>query len=487
MEKFKINLTEHLKPKSQNKLLLAGRVVIVSALTFFLFLGIFTYRLIASKNGPGATFRNNLVEEIKMIVDLKYLILGSDKLLKGEREDRVNILILGIGGQGHNGPNLSDTIIIASIQPSVPKVALLSIPRDLYVPIPGHGWRKINDANALGEAQGRGQGPILATETVSGVFDLPIHYYIRADFEGFRKAIDDLGGVDIYVERSFTDNSYPTDNDLTQTVSFRSGWQKMDGDAALKYARSRHGNNSEGSDFARGLRQQKVIEAVKNKIFSVSFILNPVKISAILEDLGGHIKTNLESWQMIKLAKLTKAAKGENIANKVLDNGTDGPLFANTENGAYVLLPKRGDFSELQMITQGLLSTTNKKLGLPTTINAPEPKITIEIQNGTKINGLAASFATEIEKNDFNIIHIGNASRQDYLQTAIYDLTGGQKIENLEKIKNFLKQKGQIEEINVFSLSTDSPLVSSLDLNRNANFVIILGQNAANNLANGNQ
>lgn len=487
MEKFKINflLAGRPKPEKQNKLLLIGKIVIVSSLILFLFLGIFTYRLIASKNGPEATFRENLAAEIKIISDLKYLILGSEKLLKGEREDRVNILILGVGGQYHDGPNLSDTIIIASIQPSVPKVAFLSIPRDLYVPIPDRGWRKINDANALGDAQNRGQGPILAAETISQVFDLPIHYYIKIDFSGFKKAIDDLGGVDVYVERSFTDSSYPTNNDLYQTVSFRSGWQKMDGDTALKYARSRHGNNGEGSDFARGLRQQKIIEAVKDKVFSVSFILNPAKISTILEDLGEHIKTDLEIWQMIKLAKLTKDTQKENITNKILDNGADGPLYSNTENGAYVLLPKKGDFSELRAIARGLLSI-NKKLGLPAALGPQKPKIAIEIQNGTKINGLAANYAVEIEKNDFNIIHIGNASRQDYSQTAIYDLTGGNEIENLEKIKKFLKQKNRIEKIDVFSLAANSPIVSSLNLNRKADFVIILGQNAANNLTNVN-
>jgi LCP family protein required for cell wall assembly len=483
MEKIKINLLlpQYLSIKSKNKLLLVGQIVIVLSLFIFASLGFLTYQLIASKNGPQSSFAQNLAEELQIIVNFKHLILGSDKLLVGEQEDRINVLLLGIGGQGHEGPNLSDTIILTSIQPSVPKVALLSIPRDLAVPIPGFGWRKINDANALGETKGRSQGALLTKATVSQVFDLPIHYYIRVDFTGFKKIIDDLDGITLYVDRSFVDKSYPAGDNLYQTVSFQAGWQKMDGGTALKYVRSRHGTNGEGSDFARNLRQQKVLEALKNKVFSFSFLLNPNKILAVLEDLGGHIQTDLEPWQIIKLIKLVKDVKKENIISKVLDNGPEGPLYANTENGAYLLLPKAGDFSELQAMARGLLGTYQQVNSTVQTIK-PE-KILIEIQNGTKINGLAASFAKEIEKDNFNIIHLGNAQSQDYQQTIIYDLTSGQQIENLEKIKDLVKNK--IGEINIFSLAINSPIISSLGLNKKADFVIILGQDAANSLANG--
>ena len=477
MKDVKINLLLN-RQQRKNKLLAIGKIVISLFLVIFIILGFFSYRLIASKNGPKTGFGQNLAEEIKMILDLKHLIIGSDKLLNGEREDRINILLLGIGGQGHNGPNLTDTVIIAGIQPSTQKIALLSTPRDLFVPIPGYGWRKINDANALGEAEKKGSGPLLTQATVNQVFNLPIHYYIRADFKGFKKIIDDLGGITVLVDRSFTDGSYPTNNDLYQTVSFKAGWQKMDGDTALKYVRSRHGNNGEGSDFARSLRQQKVLEAIKNKIFSFSFILNPTKISAVLEDLGEDLKTNLEPWEMIKIIKFIKDTKKEDIVSKVLDNGPSGPLYSDTENGAYVLLPKTGDFSELQSIARNLINTEKQQNALTPITADRQQKLnaSVEIQNGTKVNGLAARYTEEFKKSDFNIIHIGNAERQDYLQTIIYDLTGGRKIEDLEKIKNLLKNK--IEEINVLSFSTDLSDNSSLNLNRQADFVIILGQNA---------
>src|SRR5207244_10638311 len=109
--------------------------------------------------------------------------------LKGEGNGRVNILLLGVGGAGHDGPNLSDTIMVVSIDPKTKDVAMLSIPRDLYVKIPGHGYGKINAANVYG-------GPTLAARTVANVIGVPIHYYAVIDFSGFKQAVDSVGGGD---------------------------------------------------------------------------------------------------------------------------------------------------------------------------------------------------------------------------------------------------------------------------------------------------
>jgi LCP family protein required for cell wall assembly len=115
-----------------------------------------------------------------------------------------------MGGVGHDGPFLTDTIILASIKPSKKQVALISIPRDMAAPIPDRGWGKINAANAYAEAQTAGEGGEEVRATLAKLFDLPIHYYVRVDFNGFMELIDKLGGVDVYVERSFIDNQFPT-------------------------------------------------------------------------------------------------------------------------------------------------------------------------------------------------------------------------------------------------------------------------------------
>ncbi|MFA6410800.1 MAG: LCP family protein, partial [Candidatus Buchananbacteria bacterium] len=125
---------------------------------------------------------------------IKHLISSDSKKLAGQEDDRINILLLGIGGENHDGPYLTDTNIIASFKPSTKQVALVSIPRDLLVPIPGYGWMKINHADAYGELKNPGRGGELSSQVVSQVFNIPIHYYVRIDFAGFKQIIDDLGG-----------------------------------------------------------------------------------------------------------------------------------------------------------------------------------------------------------------------------------------------------------------------------------------------------
>jgi len=217
-------------------------------------------------------------EKIGFFEQIKHLLINPEKEIKGESDDRLNMLLIGIGGAGHPGSYLADTIIVASLKPSTKEVAFISIPRDLYVEIPDYGWRKINNAFAFGHGPDYpGGGEALLKEIVEDVTGLPIHYYARLDFEGFRKAIDDVGGIDIYVENSFTDYEYPDYNYGYQTISFKKGWEHMSGERALQFVRSRHGTSGEGSDFARSKRQQKVLFAVKERIFSINTFINPAQ------------------------------------------------------------------------------------------------------------------------------------------------------------------------------------------------------------------
>ncbi len=175
--------------------------------------------------------------------------------LKGEGDGRINILVLGIGGVGHEAPTLSDTMLVLSIDPQTKDTAMLSIPRDLYVKIPATGkyatqYSKINAANAYG-------GPELAAKVVSSVIGVPIHYYILVDFSGFRQAVDAVGGVDVTVGKAIYDPEYPCDNEKGGYCPFSvaAGPQHMNGTVALRYARSRKST----SDFDRAARQQQII------------------------------------------------------------------------------------------------------------------------------------------------------------------------------------------------------------------------------------
>ncbi len=131
--------------------------------------------------------------------------------VKGEGDDRINILLMGIGGAGHSGGDLADTIIVVSIDPINHSVALLSVPRDLRVSIPGHGAAKINAAQAYGDMDKTDGGPQLMKQVVSTVLDTPIHYYVRLDFQGFIQFINKIGGVSIDVQKPMADPFYPAD------------------------------------------------------------------------------------------------------------------------------------------------------------------------------------------------------------------------------------------------------------------------------------
>jgi len=381
-------------------------------------------------------------ENLTFFETVKRLVTSSDKLLDGEEDDRINLLALGIGGQGHDGPELTDTIIFTSYRPSTDEVGMLSIPRDLTVFVPGYDWRKINHVNAFGEVEEEGSGPEFASEVISEILGQDIHYWIKVDFDGFADLIDDLGGVNVYVEQSFADHQYPTDDYLTQSISFDEGWQKMDGDIALQYVRSRHGTNGEGSDFARARRQQNLLMAVKNKVLSASTLLNPAKINRIFETLQDHIQTNLSTWQILRLATMGRDVDPETITNHVLDNSADGPLYDDMINGAYVLLPKNDDWGMIRRIAANVFNeSVSSYIATEPEENQPEDLnlVKIEIQNGTTITGYAFQTSQHIYGQGFDVVKIGNADERSYEQTIIYDLTNGQQPEQLALIQEFLQ------------------------------------------------
>jgi len=430
-----------------------------------------TFKVISSSNA--ITEQEGIVAGL--FSQVRTLVTSPDKQIDGEEQDRVNILLLGMGGEGHSGAYLTDTIILASIKPSTNEVALLSIPRDLYVPIPGYNWRKINNANAFAEMSGQ-SGAELVSEIVSDITGQEIHYYGRLDFQGFIKIVDLMKGLQIDVDNTFTDYQYPDWNYGYQTISFEEGVQKMDGETALQFVRSRHGNNGEGSDFARAKRQQKVLSAFKEKALSFSTLLNPKRIVDILNSLQEHTSTNLEPWEMVRLGKLVMQVDKDNIVNQVLETGSNGVLYSETTiDGAYILRPKAGldDFSEIQQIAEDIFSLTY--------VNKENARL--EIQNGTSITGLAQSSADYLSQKNFQVISIGNAAKNDYEKTVIYDLTNGDKSNSLKILKqelganvstllpDFLNESETINYQDLVKRNINSNLADTKDLD----FIIVLG------------
>lgn len=353
-------------------------------------------------------------------------VFQRDVVLAGEKNDRINILLMGMGGAGHDGPYLTDTIIIASVRPSTGEVAMISIPRDLGVRIPGHGWYKINHASAFGEAERQSWGGAFATEVVEKTFDLDIHYYVRVDFKAFEEIIDEMGGVKVDIDRTFTDTEFPDVNNGYQELTFHQGLEAMQGERALQYARSRHGNNGEGSDFARARRQQKVILAMKEKALSFETLANPVRINNIIGTLDTHITTNMDFSDIIALLKIAREVNTDNISTLVLDSSPNGFLVnGSSPTGAFILSPVTGNFESINETIEEIFSYEPAKV-VNDTPKQETPAFTpagIEIQNGTWQAGLAARTKAQLETINFSIATLGNTSERPQAKSAIVKLS----------------------------------------------------------------
>ncbi len=405
---------------------------------FFFFIKLFVVLVL----GVGlfvAFAASNVVEDdspfsqIPIVKRIRQLVRSADRSLDGQRDDRVNILLLGMGGAGHEGPYLTDTIILASVKPSTKQVALISIPRDLAVPIPGYGWYKVNQANAFGEVRERGSGGELVAKVLADVLDIPIQYYVRIDFDGFTKLIDDLGGIDVYVERAFVDSTYPTgENGNVTTIAFEAGWQHLNGGSALEFARSRHGSNGEGSDFARARRQQKILQAVKSRVLSLGTLRSPSKIASVLEALENNVKMNFTPWELLALARLAGTLDASAIIPEVLDDSPDG-LLAPTigVDGAYLLVPRNNEWYRVRSFVKNIFSVGVAEETFP------EP-VRVEIQNGTTIVGLAARAAEQVKAEGFAVVRVGNAETRDQARSVIYDLSGGKYPREAETLRTLL-------------------------------------------------
>jgi len=288
-----------------------------------------------------------------ILSQIKNLLIKNEKDIAGIKQDRVNILILGVGGAGHPGAYLTDTILLVSLKPKDNKTALISIPRDLYVVSDVLGGVKINSIYTYGNHAPGFTGGELLKSAVGKTFGIDVHYYALIDFNGFVKLIDALGGINVYVEKSFTDNKFPDANYKTQTITFKKGWQHFNGLDALRFARSRHGNAGEGSDFARAKRQQQVVMAVKEKIIGLGVLLRPDKINKIIQLLGESVDTDIQIWEMVNLSSMVKKVSNQNIKQLVLTNGPQGQLKETAGvDGAFLLVPK--DKQELQNLIQNI-------------------------------------------------------------------------------------------------------------------------------------
>lgn len=281
----------------------------------------------------------------------------------------INILILGKGGKGHEAPDLTDTIIFTSINTNTQKISLISLPRDIWIT---EYKAKINSLYYYGNQKAPSGGIILAESSVENIIDRKIDHTIVVDFSGFRKIIDVLGGVDVVVDRDFTDNHYPIagkendgcDGDRTfacryMSVSFKQGLAHMDGETALIFARSRYADGDEGSDFARAARQQKIIEAIKAKLQSKQFLTSPSLWLPFIHAVSESIETNITPEEASVILRYAFDARN-NIQTKVLpeDLLINPPISPKYDN-LYVFIPKDPTWVQIHDFVDCMVLTIN--------------------------------------------------------------------------------------------------------------------------------
>jgi len=228
---------------------------------------------------------------------------------------RINILLVGLDQRWEveHRAFRTDTMMIASLHPETNEAMLFSIPRDLYVEVPGHGKQRINIAHVLGETQDYpGGGPALLMDTIQQNFGIPLHGYVMINFQGFREVVDLLGGVDIYVDKEIWDSSYPDDRGSEITIHIPAGQQHMDSETLLIYCRSRHGSD----DFHRMARQQKALVALTKKALSLQML---PRLPELLQAMSNTFYTDLSPTTLIRLAEMASRVGPDNVRSVVID------------------------------------------------------------------------------------------------------------------------------------------------------------------------
>ncbi|NTW90300.1 MAG: LCP family protein [Candidatus Moranbacteria bacterium] len=329
---------------------------------------------------------------------------GAESKLKGEEDGRINILLLGMRGEHVDGGGLlSDTIMVFSIHPGdgkedKPRASLVSVPRDLYVTVPGTSDKqKINAVHYYGEQKGKGQGMEHMKQIISEITGQPIHYAVSIDFKGFENLIDAVGGVTVHLEKPFAEgvqfhepkvcdpyiytvptkpaqyeNKYHVRKDGTKYLAksyllcynkdeecggvfqLTAGDNRLNGETALCYVRSR----ATSSDFERAKRQQEVIKQIKEKALTAGFLTDFGKVNAMIDTLGEDVRTDMEGWELKRMFDLYQKIGDAQLTQKVLDTSEDGLLYFPSQDrypgAGSIILPLGDTYDRIRALFSSL-------------------------------------------------------------------------------------------------------------------------------------
>ncbi len=347
-------------------------------------------------------------------IDFSVFLSLAGANLETDAYDHTNFLLIGTGGENHSGGDLTDTIIVASLDQKNKLVSMVSIPRDLYVEDKKIGGSRINTVyfNAKNYFGSSSEGLDYFKTKMEELLGIPIHYWVKIDFAGFKDLVDAVGGIDVDVKETIVDPFYPKDGTtLYETFSISTGQHHLDGETALKYARSRETT----SDFSRSDRQQQIIYAIKDQALKTNVILSKDKIENIFDALKNNIETNLQIKEMLTLGLAAKNYSSDQILQRLVHDDPSrcgGFLYTPDRElyqGAFVLLPA-GDQQQMQKYFD--LNFNFQK--------DARSKTRIQILNSTPRGGVAAETKQILRRFCFEINRFGNGRSKNLEKTTYY-------------------------------------------------------------------
>jgi len=397
-------------------------------------------------------------------------ILKTTKL-KGEDTGRVNILLAGNSADdpGHDGANLTDSIMIISIDTVHNTAFMMSIPRDLYVQLPnGDGHQKINAAYVAGQSEhfsqpGYPSGGMGELEyVVSQDLGIPIDYYALVDYSALKDTVNALGGVSVNINSTDPRGLYDPSIDYAThgpLVKLTNGTHTLNGEQALDLARARgdaYGSYGfAASDFERTANQRLLIVAIKNKAETLGVLSNPAKLSNLFDAIGNNIKTDISISEVHRMYDLVKNINGGNLKSIGLNsaNGKNLLMSYTTPNGQSALVPAAGvdDFSDIQTFINQITSSNP----------VVQEGAKVVVLNGTNVNGLATTYKTKLTEQNITVTSISDAGTTNQAKTLIIDNSNGK----------MPATKAELVKLFGNNVTTQNPYTGVY----NGDFIVVLG------------
>jgi LCP family protein required for cell wall assembly len=409
-------------------------------------------------------FHGNIVSDVQA--------LSSDTKLKGESDGRVNFLLAGdsTDDPGHQGADLTDSIMVVSIDTQNHTGFMLSIPRDTWVDIPGMGHEKINaanDATTFSQAGYPNGGMGQLEEIISNDFGIPIDYYGLINYTAFRDAVNAVGSISINIQSGDPRGLY----DPNTNIKLPNGLVTLDGQQALNLARARgDGYGSYGfpqADYDRTEHQRQMLVALEQKATTIGVLSNPLKVGQLFDAIGNNVQTDMNLADVLRFTQIIKGMSVSGLQSLTLSESGTNPLLTNytAPDGEDALIPTAGldDYSQIQQYYQEL--TSGKA-----TVSVISESPTVVVLNGSDVIGLARQEADALQSKGFNVVGVTDASAE-YPDSEIVDTSNDAK----PAAKQALQQ--------VFSKDTTTTTSSTSSAEAgeaqgyNADFVVVLGKN----------